>query len=1700
MSTKLTNITNQYSKFSDNQVLTKAQLNQFLDYFDDQDRLSRIGLNGVGIVCGFKITWIKPTVSTASVNIRTTIDEVESIPFNSGKIPEEALRLNGNTVDQYIEISRGTAVTTDGDLLKFTEALPNNDEAYRKLLAVDKKKFTHYKVYNNTEAPYAPFDNNPSLIAHLELVEASEALIDDSYAPLSEIELTDKVVFLYLESYTKQGDLCTTLDCDSQGQAQIRKLKVLLLDSEVAQRIAAVDVIYNKHHWYKFLSAIKPLKAKRDVIRFSNAQLTDLEEIKTIYFKLISNITFKNELILGINTILKQFGEIELPASFFNNLWPINSSNLGSDFQYRYDVLKDVVASYTEIRELLLKINVECCPSINAFPKHIMLGYVNDKVADFELRHRFYSSPIAGEQQAFLAEATTLITRLSVQLANYRMLSSDAEIKITPSKTQVVLGNKAIPAYYQTTNTTLISNWNHQLTAQFAANSNIGYYNNFIPSTNNTIDNTSLDYCFEEFDFLRIEGIQGKVYTQALARLQDLKQEYGLNFDIKVLRLTTEDTTININDFDCEFRDLRILLQAWQSEQSCALQAASELLSGFSTDDAGVNVSSSGNVSATTANDGPTSSNGSDTMVSNASQGDYQQAVDVLAQAGLLEGKAVRQPNRAEEIVSEDKIYKAYIFLQESLGKERLLKLGVPSENELKAQFQLKSAASFGKGVFNGINSPAKAPFKTPQQQVQDSLVTSAGTLGKILKEVIKENPEAKAAAIISAVNNELTPIFNSEAWASETETREIIELSVAVLANIYDYTTIVPDSLIALDSDNLSKTNASLEEICDLIDTLKEKYEGANLSDSLQNDISILINQLSGVCCSGEKLALLIAEIDERKGKVLESTIFRNFVTKHPGIRHRAGVPMGGTFVMVYQSESTFDEDIIKPITLKIPFANQPRNGSKAQLKFVSPRLSSSITFLGKAASTIDKALVNGRTTAESEEMLLGNITRNRAKKVVNAATLDKSIDGGSGKGIANFLFEEVINIQKSLEETVAEIVKLWNKNWARANALNNFRAKRVGTEIHIEVKDYALQKNANYFQVSNATILKAKSDTIVFEANRVIPANPTPSNTVVADFALPYMCCSDCAPVNYVLPRETVSLKVDPSKNQICLGTSEASSIINFDVIQPSDGTVRALVPTNINSGLIKNEDNLFQFDPTQVDPSLYGRPIRFTVNEESTSASITVYEELVVSVLENPNIEYNANKTLAFVTFELQGNYDEDTKFAWDFFGNNSEENDSPTNGTLRVTYNLPPAVDAENPNRVKPSLNVFNGPCVYPVSINEIIFDEPIPKASISIGSVPCIDRNDTDEESVSIPIIEVQPPNASLELRTIGKELPVGLHITNDNNEIVINKNLFGYFGTDLYFWVNGNRLDVPVLEIIDKNHIANFSAQRYQFNIEPGNPVSVQLSVDNLSPKEKTSGDYHFNWDFGNGDTSDAIFEGQTAYDIIYEYNTKKLGLGTHTFEIELTVKGGRCKQATQSQTITIKVAEKTKPTDCIGNVQKEIQEIADTLDREEAISSESFEAIGKVVTIYKLLDQRKNEKYRLFFTGEFNSTDTSDPNTESVKSLFNDLSSELKDLILKASNEEERSILDKYYLALIRAFFLIFKCQDARKFREIEDFREVFENIKTQLDELLVNEVVFLEEEAYKTFFENYLKYEKLSEAFKQLITDEILVFFKEN
>ena len=58
----------------------------------------------------------------------------------------------------------------------------------------------------------------------IELVELLPEKSDNAKSLSSMSNLKDKVVLLYLESYSKEGDLCTAIDCDNQGIEQVARL------------------------------------------------------------------------------------------------------------------------------------------------------------------------------------------------------------------------------------------------------------------------------------------------------------------------------------------------------------------------------------------------------------------------------------------------------------------------------------------------------------------------------------------------------------------------------------------------------------------------------------------------------------------------------------------------------------------------------------------------------------------------------------------------------------------------------------------------------------------------------------------------------------------------------------------------------------------------------------------------------------------------------------------------------------------------------------------------------------------------------------------------------------------------------------------------------------------------------------------------------------------------------------------------------------------------------------------------------------------------------------------------------------------------------------------------------------------------------------------------------------------------------------
>ncbi|MCY1718974.1 hypothetical protein OU798_01385 [Prolixibacteraceae bacterium Z1-6] len=510
MTSKLSKITSGYHTFIDNQVLTADQLNEFVTYLDDQSRLAKVFLHGAGVVCGFSV-----------------------------KLNEQP----GN--DSSIEIEQGVGITTDGDLLQLKEPVP--PEKYLDLnepvplfktaqLVEDKVVYTHYKKFTDEIVGYDAFKKNSGVIDLWEIFPEP----GDNAVKLNNLKLDDKVVLLYLESYANNGNLCTSIDCDNQGIEQVRKLRVLLTTENGAKQIIKNDPVFLWHNIAEKYTQLPEIKLPRVTL----LNVANIGSLRNSFLSAISQ-TVLSKLKVGYNTIMEHFGQPSVSAKI-DQLLKFNSNESASlvDFQYRYDLLADLIDTYNEIKKLLLHINVECSPAIESFPKHLMLGRLQETEAYKTYRHRMYKSPLSATEQKNRNKVLSLISRTQHLLSDYKfsLTESIQAIRITPSQLNGELGCRAIPCYYEITSG-LLHSWSFEKTGNLKQDYNLSY------NVDNLADvpevQEPLNFATDEFNFLRIEGHLGLDAIECRDQISSLIRTHGLNLICRVIHLDNDEDSLS---------------------------------------------------------------------------------------------------------------------------------------------------------------------------------------------------------------------------------------------------------------------------------------------------------------------------------------------------------------------------------------------------------------------------------------------------------------------------------------------------------------------------------------------------------------------------------------------------------------------------------------------------------------------------------------------------------------------------------------------------------------------------------------------------------------------------------------------------------------------------------------------------------------------------------------------------------------------------------------------------------------------------------------------------------------------------------------------------------------------------------------------------------------------------------------------------
>jgi len=511
--------------FMPDQVLTSQNLNDMFNYQDEQGRLTRANLIGIGIVCGLEI--------------KTGTDA------------------NGS----YIVITKGTGVTSEGYLVTVPET------KYHKFVDFNSEQCRYYEPFVNLSTKKKRFDM-------WELKQLSEVTGTKALSAIPN-GLNDKVVMLFVELLETNNKNCDPNSCDDKGinvQVNIKPLLVRKIDAAGLITTTGVEVPSID------FNDLTPLRMPRwDV---PNTLPVSSSNILNAYRKVLST-TFIQSVETALTEAYKEFKPLiihDYPTDPFVNLAekfaflqnPTLTATQVLHIQYYYDFFSDLIQAYDEFCKTCKTIHSACCPDQRLFPRHLLLGEVVPPADDTPsaFKHFFIYSPLF-ECKHLLFNLRTLFERMDVMIKSFDTppvaaadgnVTNDLNIRVTPSVLgPAPLSDKAIPYYYKINLATfnLYKYWNADKKWRNHVNEVLSYH----AAVYSTIPHVKepLKFDLEPYNFLRVEGIVGKPVTNVLRNVQKRIDDNRLPIQVVALKTGDVDTSGTMPEqMVCETRDLEI--------------------------------------------------------------------------------------------------------------------------------------------------------------------------------------------------------------------------------------------------------------------------------------------------------------------------------------------------------------------------------------------------------------------------------------------------------------------------------------------------------------------------------------------------------------------------------------------------------------------------------------------------------------------------------------------------------------------------------------------------------------------------------------------------------------------------------------------------------------------------------------------------------------------------------------------------------------------------------------------------------------------------------------------------------------------------------------------------------------------------------------------------------------------------------------
>ncbi|MBI3509745.1 MAG: hypothetical protein HY064_03710 [Bacteroidetes bacterium] len=567
----MSNLTlNEYPVFENNQVLTSSSLNELATYLDQQTRLTRTKLIGIGIACGFK--------------------------------------QNYDIVANKLTITGGSGITTLGFLI-----------------AEGPCEFTKYRAYTlPTTDQYTPYINTAtnSQVTLWELLRSdympapNETVVNLDFTFVNGTSPGDKkIVMLFLEEVDISNDACLGKSCDTAGFIRhftVRKLLVSVNDMQIIlDNTGNFDLTFVGKFDLPDILSQRPLfdpnlNNSKDYFAFSqdfrNAtasvykQSTNPLDLSDLFNILRQSFVVFKPILENIYGNTNPFDPNQIPNL---NIWNeiMNGTNSLTDgpsyfgIQYFYDFMRDLIRAYDEFRDAAFELMSDCCFDSGLFPMHLVLGEAipidPDKPSVY--RDDFVGIPLTPEQHFAKDTLVCYFNRMVLMVRKFNVarihnpMSALPPTFITPSdETLAPLSKSSIPYYYDIdANDSQIGGklekfWNFEnirRNKDRAGEYPVVAYGNQSNNQTAPIDpiQTPNFYDLAKFNFYRIEGCLGKDKNAVLTDLNNKKAAFDFPFNAIAVRLqgTSDPDDILAR---CNFNDLRSQYVAYRNELTCKIQ------------------------------------------------------------------------------------------------------------------------------------------------------------------------------------------------------------------------------------------------------------------------------------------------------------------------------------------------------------------------------------------------------------------------------------------------------------------------------------------------------------------------------------------------------------------------------------------------------------------------------------------------------------------------------------------------------------------------------------------------------------------------------------------------------------------------------------------------------------------------------------------------------------------------------------------------------------------------------------------------------------------------------------------------------------------------------------------------------------------------------------------------------------------------